>query len=131
MKSPVTLRGITWNHSRALPPLVATGQRYEELYPGIAIRWEKRSLHEFGHLCLEPLCRENDLLVIDHPMLGTATKAGLFHDLRALLPPAYVQDLRTNSVGLSFPSYEMDGQLLAVPIDAATPTASDAIATAK
>ena len=124
MKSPVTLRGITWNHSRALPPLVATGQRYEELYPGIAIRWEKRSLHEFGHLGLEPLCRENDLLVIDHPMLGAAMKAGLFHDLRALLPPAYVQDLRTNSVGLSFPSYEMDGQLLAVPIDAATPTAS-------
>jgi len=124
MKSPVTLRGITWNHSRALPPLVAAGQRYEELYPGIAIRWEKRSLHEFGHLGLEPLCRENDLLVIDHPMLGAAMKAGLFHDLRALLPPAYVQDLRTNSVGLSFPSYEMDGQLLAVPIDAATPTAS-------
>jgi multiple sugar transport system substrate-binding protein len=57
-------------------------------------------------------------------MLGAAIKAGLFHDLRPLLPPAYVDDLRANSVGLSFPSYEMNGQLLAAPIDAATPTAS-------
>jgi multiple sugar transport system substrate-binding protein len=124
MSTNITLRGITWNHSRALPPLVAAGQRFEELHPGIAIQWEKRSLHEFGHAGLEPLCRENDLLVIDHPMLGAAIKAGLFLDLRPLLPPAWVDELRANSVGLSFPSYELDGQLLAVPIDAATPTAS-------
>jgi multiple sugar transport system substrate-binding protein len=122
--SPVLLRGITWNHSRALPPLVAAGQRFEELHPGITIQWEKRSLHEFGHAGLAPLCRENDLLVIDHPMLGAAIKAGLFLDLRPLLPGAYVEDLRANSVGLSFPSYELEGQLPAVPIDAATPTAS-------
>jgi multiple sugar transport system substrate-binding protein len=122
--SPVTLRGITWNHSRALPPLVAAGQRFEELHPGITVCWEKRSLHEFGHAGLAPLCRENDLLVIDHPMLGAAARAGLFLDLRPLLPPAYVEDLRANSVGLSFPSYELEEQLLAVPIDAATPTAS-------
>jgi len=124
LNSPVLLRGITWNHSRALPPLVATGQRFEELHPGITIHWEKRSLHEFGHAGLAPLCRENDLLVIDHPMLGAAAKYGLFLDLRPLLPLAYVGDLRANSVGLSFPSYELEGQLLAVPIDAATPTAS-------
>jgi multiple sugar transport system substrate-binding protein len=103
---------------------VATGQRFEELHPGISIHWNKRSLHEFGHEGLAPLCREYDLLVIDHPMLGAALKAGQFHDLRSLLPRAFVEDLRTNSVGLSFASYELDGQLLAAPIDAATPTAS-------
>src|SRR5258706_375365 len=47
--NPVLLRGITWNHSRALPPLVATAQRFEEQHPGMRIQWEKRSLHEFGH----------------------------------------------------------------------------------
>ena len=124
MNSPVTLRGITWNHSRALPPLVAAAQRFEELHPGITIQWEKRSLHEFGHGGLEPLCREYDLLVIDHPMLGAAIKTGLFLDLRPLLSPTYVEDMQLNSVGLSFPSYELGGQLLAVPIDAAAPTAS-------
>lgn len=124
MNPPITLRGITWNHSRALPPLVAAAQRFEELHPGIAIHWEKRSLHEFGHQGLEPLCRQNDLLVIDHPMLGAAVAAGLFVNLRPLLPPAFVDGLRANSVGLSFPSYEVEDQLLAAPIDAATPTAS-------
>lgn len=124
MTAPVTLRGITWNHSRALPPLVAASQRYEELHRGVRIHWEKRSLHEFGHQGLAPLCRENDLLVIDHPMLGVAVADGLFLDLRPLMPATFVDDLRANSVGLSFPSYEFERQLLAVPIDAATPTAS-------
>jgi len=124
MTAPVTLHGITWNHSRALPPLVAVSQRYEELHPGIRIHWEKRSLHEFGHQGLAPLCQENDLLVIDHPMLGAAVANGFFLDLRPLLPATFVDGLRANSVGLSFPSYEFEGQLLAVPIDAATPTAS-------
>lgn len=124
MNPLVTLRGMTWNHSRALPPLVASAQRFEELHPGIAIHWEKRSLHEFGHLGLAPLCREYDLLVIDHPMLGDAASAGLFLDLRPLLSPQYLEQLRANSVGQSFPSYELGGQLLAAPIDAATPTAS-------
>ncbi len=103
---------------------MAAGQRFEELHPGITIHWEKRSLHEFGHAGLEPLCRENDLLVIDHPMLGAAIRSGLFLDLQPLLPPAFIEDLRANSVGLSFPSYKLEGQLLAAPIDAATPTAS-------
>ena len=124
MNRLVSLRGMTWNHSRALPPLVASAQRFEELHPGIDIRWEKRSLHEFGHLGLAPLSREYDLLVIDHPMLGEAASAGLFLDLRPLLSPRYVEQVQANSVGQSFPSYELDGQLLAVPIDAATPTAS-------
>ncbi len=124
MSSPLTLRGITWNHSRALPPLVAAAQRFEELHPGIEIHWTKRTLHEFGHAGLTPLCLENDLLVIDHPMLGAALKAGLFFDLKPLLPALFLDDLRANSVGQSFSSYEIEGQLLAVPIDAAAPTAS-------
>jgi len=28
------------DHSRALPPLVATAQRFEELHPGVRIQWE-------------------------------------------------------------------------------------------
>jgi multiple sugar transport system substrate-binding protein len=66
------LRGITWNHSRALPPLVATAQRFEEQHPGVRIQWEKRSLHEFGHADLATLAHTFDLLVIDHPMVGDA-----------------------------------------------------------
>jgi sugar phosphate isomerase/epimerase len=52
------LRGITWNHSRALPPLVAASQRYEELHPQIRIQWEKRTLDEFGHASLADLAQQ-------------------------------------------------------------------------
>lgn len=33
--SGLSLRGITWNYSRALPPLVAAAQRFEEQHPQI------------------------------------------------------------------------------------------------
>jgi multiple sugar transport system substrate-binding protein len=118
------LRGITWDHSRALPPLVATAQRYEELHPGVRIRWEKRSLHEFGHMPIDVLAGKFDLIVIDHPWAGHCFAHDLVHDLRPLLSPNQWQDLSANSVGPSFASYVYEDQLLAVPIDAATPTPS-------
>jgi multiple sugar transport system substrate-binding protein len=120
----IELTGITWDHSRALPPLVATAQRYEELHPGARIRWEKRSLHEFGHMPVDVLAQRFDLVVIDHPWAGFAFAHGLFHDLAPLLTEAQHSDLEKNSVGPSFKSYLYEGKLLAVPIDAATPTPS-------
>jgi hypothetical protein len=44
----INLKGITWNHSRGLLPMVATAQRFSELYPNVNITWEKRSLQQFG-----------------------------------------------------------------------------------
>jgi multiple sugar transport system substrate-binding protein len=120
----IELTGITWNHSRALPPLVATAQRYEELHSGIRIRWEKRSLHEFGHMPIDELARRFDLIVIDHPWAGFCFARDLVHDLAPLLSPAQHAELRENSVGPTFDSYVYQGKLLAIPIDAATPTPS-------
>lgn len=118
------LTGITWDHSRALPPLVATAQRYEELHPGVRIRWEKRSLHEFGHLPVNTLAERFDLIVIDHPWAGFCFAHDLVHDLAPLLTAAQRADLEQNSIGPSFESYLYEGKLLAVPIDAATPSPS-------
>ena len=114
------LTGITWDHSRALPPLVATAQRYEELNPGVRIRWEKRSLHEFGHLPIDALAQKFDLIVIDHPWAGFCFARELVHDLAPLLSSAHRADLERNSIGPSFASYLYEGKLLAIPIDAAT-----------
>ena len=122
--TPVTLTGITWDHSRALPPLVATAQRYEETHPGVRIRWEKRSLHEFGHMPVDMLAEKFDLIVIDHPWAGFVFSRKLMHDLAPLLDKAVYQELATRSVGPSFESYVYEGKLLAIPIDAATPAAS-------
>lgn len=122
--SQVLLRGITWNHSRALPPLVATAQRFEEQHPGVRIQWEKRSLHDFGHADLGTLARNFDLLVIDHPMVGDAELIGVLIDLLPRLSREDLEDLRNDSLGPCFSSYEFGGRLYALPIDAAAPAAS-------
>lgn len=118
------LTGITWDHSRALPPLVATAQRYEELNPGIRIRWDKRSLHEFGHMPIEQLADRFDFVVIDHPWAAYCFARGLVHDLLPLIPQPYLAELEENCVGPAFRSYNYQGNLLALPIDMATPVPS-------
>ena len=118
------LKGITWNHSRAFPPLVATAQRFEEANPNVTIHWDKRSLHEFGHAGLSELAQQYDLLVVDHPMMGAAAAEGVLLDLRALLNQGEWMDMAEDSAGPSFTSYVYEDMLLAVPIDAAAPAAS-------
>jgi multiple sugar transport system substrate-binding protein len=124
MNQPVRLTGIAWDHSRALPPLVATSQRYEETHPGSRICWEKRSLDEFGHTPIDQLACLYDLIVIDHPWAGFAFEKKLVRDLNPLLTPAELKDFAQNSIGATFDSYSYAGRLLALPIDAATPAPS-------
>jgi multiple sugar transport system substrate-binding protein len=121
---PISLRGISWNHSRALPPLVATAQRFEELHPGVRIQWDKRTLHEFGHADIATLAHNFDLLVIDHPMMGDAEAAGVLTDLLPLLSSEQLEDFEGDTIGPSFSSYMYKGRLYALPIDAAAPAAS-------
>jgi multiple sugar transport system substrate-binding protein len=116
------LRGITWNHSRALPPLVAAAQRFEECHPNVRILWEKRSLHEFGHANLAELAQAFDLLVVDHPMMGEAEN--VLVNVLPMLSSADWDDLQTDSAGRSFDSYIYEDAFYALPIDAAAPAAS-------
>ena len=118
------LRGITWNHSRAFPPLVATAQRFEELNPGVTIQWEKRSLHAFGHANVSELAETFDLVVMDHPWCGYSVDHRVFVNLRDWVEGGILDELRRQSVGASFSSYEYQDQLVALPIDAAAPAAS-------
>ena len=118
------LRGISWDHSRAFPPLVATSQRYEELNPGVEISWTKRALNEFGHQPIDELAERFDLIVADHPWAGYDLARDLMLDLAPLLPPEVRTELERNMVGASFSSYQYKGRLFALPMDAATPVAS-------
>ena len=124
MSRTVQLTGIAWDHSRAFPPLVATAQRYEETHPGARIRWEKRALDEFGHTPIDQLVPKFDLMVIDHPWAGFAFEKNLVRDLKPILPPARLNELKQNSIGATFASYDYAGRLLALPIDAAAPAPS-------
>jgi multiple sugar transport system substrate-binding protein len=120
----VIIKGITWGHSRGYTPLVAAAQRFWELHPGITIVWEKRTLQQFADYPIEALARVYDLLIIDHPWVGTAAETGAVLPLDQHLPADYLKDQADNSVGYSHQSYFYGGHQWALAIDAATPVAS-------
>jgi multiple sugar transport system substrate-binding protein len=124
LEKEINLRGITWNHSRGLLPMVATAQRFSELNPHVHITWEKRSLQQFADYSIQELAERFDLLVIDHPWAGFAAKTQSIIPLDNYLDKAYLEDQQQNSVGASYESYHYDGHLWALPIDAATPVAA-------
>lgn len=115
------LRGITWNHTRGYVPMAATAQRFSELHPATEIRWEKRSLQQFADWPIEKLAEVYDLLVIDHPFSGHAAAHDVLLPLDEFLPPAFLDDQASHSVGASDASYSDGGHKWALAIDAATP----------
>jgi len=124
LEKQISLRGITWNHSRGFLPMVATAQRFSELNPHVQITWEKRSLQQFADFSIQELAERFDLLVIDHPWAGFAAKTKSIIPLDQYLSVAYLKDQEQNSVGASYESYHYDGHQWALPIDAATPVAA-------
>jgi multiple sugar transport system substrate-binding protein len=117
----IELRGITWNHTRGYLPMVATAQRFSELHPDVSVVWEKRSLQHFADLHLQDLVERFDLLVIDHPFIGTAAESGLLLPLDSYLDKEFLADQARNSVGKSHASYQFEQHQWALAIDAATP----------
>lgn len=120
----VRLRGVTWDHPRGYDPLVATAEDYGRVHPGVEIKWEKRSLQAFADQSLDYLASNYDLLVIDHPHVGTAAHQNCLAPLDRYLPAAALDVLRRQSVGRSHDSYEWDGRQWALAIDAAAHVAA-------
>ncbi len=128
MAPPISLTGITWNHSRGLVPMVATAQRFAEEHPDVEIVWQKRSLQEFADFPIEKLAETFDLLVIDHPFVGFAAHHPVLLPLDEYLPAEFLADQAANAVGKSNASYifASDGHAhqWALAIDAAAPVSS-------
>jgi len=120
----ITLKGITWDHSRGYTPLVATAQRFMELHKDIEIIWHKRSLQDFADKPISSLAKEYDLLIIDYPWIGFSAENQQFLPLNKYLPERFLQDQLQGTVGASYESYTYKGQTWAIPMDAATPVAS-------
>ncbi|MGD0774781.1 MAG: extracellular solute-binding protein [Candidatus Solibacter sp.] len=113
-----TLRGIAWAHSRGYVPLVAASQAWQDLHPEIEIVWDKRSFRGFGEGPLDEVARDYDLIVFDHPHTGAAAAR------RLLLPLDELTASVGPCAGLSRESYEFEGHLYGLPIDAACQTAA-------
>ncbi|HEX8547451.1 MAG TPA: extracellular solute-binding protein [Cytophagaceae bacterium] len=124
MSEKRVLKGITWGHSRGITPLLAGSQRFNELHPDVEIVWKKRTLQEFADFPIEKLVNEYDLLIIDHPWVGTAAATSCVLPLNEHIDPTYLKDQELNSTGYSCQSYNYAGNQWALAIDAATPVAS-------
>ncbi len=104
------LIGMTWDHPRGYDPLVACSDIWRAR-SGVEIAWERRSLQDFESYPVEDLARRYDLIVIDHPHVGLVARDGCLRPLDAT---------GQDAIGPSLASYQWDGQLWALPIDAAT-----------
>ena len=113
------LRGVTWRHDRGLAPMLATAARFCDQHSGVSIEWEARSLQEFGDAPLDVLARRYDLIVVDHPFIGTVAQKRCFLALDDYLSAEKLNEIEADSIGGSYDSYKMEGHLWALPIDAA------------
>jgi multiple sugar transport system substrate-binding protein len=114
----ISIRGTTWDHIRGWGPLEASVTLYKE-EAGIQISWSKRNLKDFGDASLDKLAQEYDLIIMDHPHVGTASVTRCIIPMDEIISEEILEEALLNSVGPSFGSYRYDNHVWALPIDAA------------
>ena len=115
----ITLRGLSWDDPRGMGPLLGTLPAYRAQRPDVAVRWVARSLDEFGDRPLEQLVDAFDILIIDHPFVGSASARRLLVPIDELVPADLLAGMGGTFIGPSHESYGFDGHLWALAIDAA------------
>lgn len=117
-----SLRGITWDHPRgyaALTELERLDTKADTRYGAVPapLTWDRQPLTGFESQPISDLAGRYDLLVIDHPGLGTATAA--LRPLDELFSRSELAAWAAAAVGPSFGSYRYAGHQWALPLDAA------------
>jgi multiple sugar transport system substrate-binding protein len=120
----IHLRGVSWDHVRGLGGVRATADAFAALHDDVRIEWAARSLLAFAGEPVDRLAERFDLIVLDHPAIGYAVERGCLVPLDEHLDAAFIDDQRSSTVGKSFESYEWEGRVWALPIDAAGQVAS-------
>ena len=119
------LKGMSWDHPRGFDPMVATAEEFTKNNPDYEIVWEKRSLQAFADRPIEQMAFDYDLMIIDHPHVGEASRKGLLIELDNY--DQYKKNLEIltkQSVGVSHKSYEFNNHQFALAVDAATPVSA-------
>ena len=105
--------------------MVATAGAYRSRGESpVSIAWHARTLKEFGVLSVEELARQFDLIVIDHPHIGTMADTGCVVALDDYVDLATMETLSAASPGGSHQSYHYAGHQWAFAIDAACQTST-------
>lgn len=115
----IRLRGMTWDHRRAVEPLIGTLSTFGRTHPGIEISWDARPLSGFEFTPVSTLAQSHDLIVLDHPFCGDIAAGGYLLPLDGIAPP----EAAAFYIGPSLETYRYEGHLWALPIDAATQVA--------
>jgi multiple sugar transport system substrate-binding protein len=118
--APITLRGLTWGHRRAIDPLMASARHYAAAHPGVNVDWAVRPLSAFEHQPLAELADRYDFIVLDHPFTGSIAASGLFLPVDAALERVPGGQDPASYVGASLASYQLHGRTWALPVDGAT-----------
>lgn len=117
------VKGIAWDHRRCWGPLEASIAPYLEA-TGTQVVWDRRSLYSFGEGDLGSFCRDYDLVIYDHPFVGTAAAEDWLLDLESFLTPADHAAFSNDEVGASWRSYAYRDGVWALPIDTAAQTSA-------
>lgn len=120
----IELKGIAWNHPRGYEPLIAASNEFKKNNCNVSIKWDVRSLKEFGDMPIDDLVMRYDLITIDHPYMGEADKNDLLLELEKFISKNVFSTLEKQSVGPSFNSYNYNNHIYALPIDAAAMVAA-------
>jgi len=115
---PVVLRGMTWDHPRAIDGLHAADALLQERH-GVTVEWVTRSLLAFGDQHVADFAGDFDLMVIDHPHVPDAVEGGALLALDETLGLEALAVLRRESVGRSHETYNYRGSQWALALDAA------------
>lgn len=113
------VRALGWDHPRCMIPMRASAAAWEALHPDVKIEWTARPLEQFNDQPLAELIGSYDILVVDHPYVGTAEQQGLLAPLDAVLDPALLARLDADSAGPSHRSYRRNGRQWGLATDAA------------
>ena len=114
---PTVIRGLTWDHPRAIEPLKAANAVLAARRPDLRVDWDTQPLAGFEARPLGEIVERYDLVVFDHPHVGEAAQEGLLRPLDGLCRALGLVD--GDFAGPSLDSYRHDGVLWGLPIDAA------------
>ena len=115
----IKLRGMTWDHRRAIDPLLETMPAFRARHPDVEIEWSSRPLSGFEFTPVDVLAKEFDFIILDHPF------SGLIAETQCLVPLDEIVAAGDDPfVGPSLDSYRLGGSLWAAPVDAACQVAA-------
>lgn len=119
----IRLKGITWDHPRGYQPLRAIASIWREK-KNVDITWDIRTLKDFGDYPIEQLINLYDLIILDHPYVGSAAANQLLLPLDDHLTVSFLKIQKEQSIGEGFSSYWYKDHCWALPIDAAAQVAA-------